>query len=229
MNFNANTSLLVGVMLFTLSACTTQQQVPSESVQACVDKLPNSQLIKKQAVTTGCIVSAAIWKATGIGNPTVLICLAGGGAGYLIGKSVAERKCGYRIAGKQLASEIAHIQRINRNFPVLFMGKSKQLATQQAMVASLLTRRNEGKAKLAFISAVKKKIIEAIKNERYLVSSLSQEASFKASILATSMQLNNTDKTKSLQKEIALLHKNIRLLREENKKLYLLENKLSGL
>ncbi len=222
-------SLLMGATLFAFSACTTQQQVSSESVQACVAKLPNSQLIKKQAITTGCIVSAVIWKTTGIGSPTVLVCLAGGGAGYLLGKSIAERKCSYRLEGDQINKEISHIESINRNFPVLYTDKAKQLVKQQATVSSLLAKHKEGKAKLAAINAVKKEISSAAETERYLVGMLNKDLVFKTASLARSRLLNKTNNTKKLQKEIALLQKNIRILREENKKLYRLESQLSGL
>lgn len=214
--------------LFILSAC-SQQTAPTEGVQACLDKLPNSKLIKKQAVTTGCLLTAGFWKAIGQDNPASLVCMAGGGSGFLLGKSVAERKCSYRIIGDQIDGEIAHAQKVNLGFSMLLIEKAQNLATQEATVASLLAQHKAGQANLVYTKTVKQDIAEAAKSERQLVNTLMKEAAFKRKTLNESRRLNKKDKTDSLQKEVILLTKNIKTLRKANIKLYRLENQLAGL
>jgi hypothetical protein len=211
-----------------LSACSSQEKA-SERVQVCLDKLSNSQLVKKQAITTSCIVTAGLWKAIGQDNPASLICLAGGGAGFLIGSSIAERKCHYRIAEEQLDGEISHAKKVNFGFNMLFLQKSEQIMLQTMTVESLKAQHKEGQASLVYLKSVKEDTAKITKKERQLVNTLKKEVAFKNATLNKSKQLNKKEKIKSLRKEIILLNKNINLLRKENQKLYRLENQLAGL
>jgi hypothetical protein len=220
---------LASGLLFFLTSCSQQPVAKSDEVQACIDKLPNSKLLKKQAVTTGCLVSMAFWKAIGQDNPVALVCVAGGGAGFLLGQSIAERKCSYRVLEEQLDGEIAHTEKVNMGFPILFAQKTTKLAEQETMVNTLLAQKKAGTASINNTNKVLKTIHEAAQRERELVQTLAKETNFKHKTLNESQRLKQAEKIQKLRKEIALLHKNIKKLREENLKLYRLENKLSGL
>lgn len=215
-------------ILIVLSACSSQEKT-SESVQVCLDKLPNSQLVKKQGVTTSCMVTAALWKAIGQDNPASLVCLAGGGAGFLIGSSIAERKCHYRIAEEQLDGEISHAKKVNFGFNMLFLQKSEQIMMQKMTIESLKAQHKEGQASLVYLNGVKKDTAKITQQERRLVNRLKKEIAFKNKTLNSSKRLNKKEKIEHLRKEIILLNKNINLLRKENQKLYRLENQLAGL
>ena len=226
--YNKPNFLLAIIATLVITACSSQE-APSKSVQACLDELPNSQLIKQQAVTTGCVVTAALWKAIGQDNPASLVCLAGGGAGFLIGKSIAERKCHYRIAEEQIEGEIAHAKKVNLGFTMLFLQTSESLLTKKAIVSSLVSQHKARNINLVYLNSKKKEIATAVQNERKLISILQKEVAFKNKTLAISRRLNKKDKTTTLKKEIILLNKNIKLLRKENLKLLRLENQLAGL
>ncbi len=183
--YNKPNFLLAIIATLVITACSSQE-APSKSVQACLDELPNSQLIKQQAVTTGCVVTAALWKAIGQDNPASLVCLAGGGAGFLIGKSIAERKCHYRIAEEQIEGEIAHAKKVNLGFTMLFLQTSESLLTKKAIVSSLVSQHKARNINLVYLNSKKKEIATAVQNERKLISILQKEVAFKNKTLAIS-------------------------------------------
>jgi hypothetical protein len=226
--YNKPDFLLAIIVTLLITACSSQK-VPSKSVQACLDELPNSQLIKQQAVTTSCLVTAGLWKSIGQDNPASLICLAGGGAGFLLGKSIAERKCHYHIAEEQIKGEITHAQKVNLGFSFLFLQKSESLLKQKLVVSSLVAQHKERNINLVYLNSAKKEMAAVTRSERKLVNILLKEMAFKQNTLKISRRLNKKDQATALKKEIMLLNKNIKLFRKENLKLFRLENKLSGL
>lgn len=182
------------------------------SIKQCTSNLPASKKIKLQAVSAGCVASLALSKALGQSNPAALICMAGGAAGYMLGKSVAERKCGYISAEKQIQSELAHSRKVNANFANLLMEQQKNIRALDSKAADLLSEQQQGLNKRQELLQLQKQLKRTIAKESYLLQQFTEETQFKMQTINI-IPKNNVAIQNSLLTEIHSLQKSILKMR----------------
>ncbi|WMP16592.1 hypothetical protein [Thiothrix lacustris] len=201
----------------TKSTITPEQE---KDIQACKTNLPSSKKIKKEAVTYGCLASLAFWKAIGQENPAALMCVAGGGAGFVLGDSVAERKCSYLNIANQLDGEIAHTSKTNGTFALFFIEQDLNLKLQQAQAEALLTAKEKASADKVALQKMQESLTEQLEKEQYLLTQMQEERQFKQETVNKAKQAKlEKEKIDMLTNEIKSLIDNIKKLRENNKSL----------
>lgn len=206
-------------MLF-ITACTSNTQKPEESasrqqeIQSCKDNLPASKRIKRESITFGCLATLAFWKSIGQENPAALICAAGGGAGFLLGESVAERKCEYLDLASQLDGEIAHAGKLNSTFGLFFLEQESNLKLQQAKAEALTSQTQQKTTNKTAQESLHKDLASQLEKEKYVLAQLQEERQFKQETIneAKAAHLEQA-KTDQLLTEIKVLLKNIKKLR----------------
>lgn len=220
-------------MLF-ITACTSNTHKPEESashkqaIQACKDNLPASKKIKRDSITFGCLATLAFWKSIGQENPAALICAAGGGAGFLLGESVAERKCEYLDLASQLDGEIAHTSKLNSTFGLFFLEQESNLKLQQAKAEALNSKTQQTATSKAALESLQKDLASQLEKEKYVLAQLQEERQFKQETIneAKTAHLEQA-KTDQLLTEIKALLKNIKKLRENTQVLADINDNLS--
>ena len=133
-------SILVIVSAALMSACSTTSHLTEAQVaqiKMCKSQLPVSKRLQLESVSTGCIVSYPIKRMINDKDPSPLLCLAGGASGFLLGESIAERKCAYLSKEQQLDGEIAHVEKLNQGMTTIFAQQSKDLKAFEGSAASL--------------------------------------------------------------------------------------------
>lgn len=220
---------LAATLCFTLSACTTQP-VTTPKIEACKAQVPLNKRTAIKAIPTSCLVKAAIYQSIGKEDPSILMCAAGGAAGFMLGDSIDTRRCGYRVFEEQLNGEIAHAKKMNRNFSLLLIQKTQQLHSQKAQITTLQKQKDSNQLSLQQKKHVAKSLGKTLQDEQAFSNTLQQELSFKSKTLQQSKKAQKDDyleREKDLLQEITLLRQNIEKLRLENEKLSKLQAQLS--
>lgn len=217
-------------LVFVLSACSTQT-VTTPEVAACKANIPLKKRITVKAVPTSCIVTAALYKSVGYEDPSILLCLAGGATSFLLGDSIETRRCSYRVFEDQLNGEIAHAQKMNKGFDVLFAQKAKEYKGYETQVKTVAQLQKVNEQETQQKKQVTKNLDAVIRKETEFTRTISEEVAFKTQTLKQSQQQKKTDyseREKTLLKEIQLLHQQIKRLRAENEKLSKLQVQLAS-
>lgn len=188
-----------------------------EKIAQCKLQIPDQDRVKKEAVSSGCILGLAAWKAIGQNNPASLICMAGGGAGFLLGDSIAERKCHYITLEEQLDGEIAHASSMNSKFSIYLLQSKKDLALSQLQVDALVAQQKTGKANAVQQTTLKQTLSKQLEKERLTMKQVQAEYRFKQETQKQARQ--SQDKANKLLAEIRMLQTNIHQLRETEAKL----------
>lgn len=220
---------LAAALCLGMGACTTQPATSPE-IEACKAKIPVTKRTAIKAIPTSCLVKAALYKSIGKDDPSILMCAAGGAAGFMLGDSVDTRRCSYRIFEDQLNGEIAHTKKMNGNFATLLSQKQQQLSSQQAQIATLQQQKEHKQQSLQQKQATAKNLDRVVQEEKQFAQTLQQELAFKSQTLQQSKQAQKEDyleREQALTKEITLLRQNIKKLRLENEKLSKLQAQLS--
>ena len=183
------------------------------SIQQCINNLPASKKIKLQAVSTSCITTFAISKAIGQNNPAALICMAGGTAGFMLGKSVAERKCSYISAEKQIQSELTHAKKINSNFSNLFIEQEKNIRGLDARAVYLLNQQHQGHNKQQELLQLQQQLKKSIAKENTLLQQLTEDVQIKSQTINIASKKSTRDNQENLLTEVKSLQKSILRMR----------------
>jgi hypothetical protein len=210
-------------------SCTSQQVADDklsvqqkQKIEQCKSNTSSSKKIKREAVTTGCLASLVFWKAIGQDNPAALICAAGGAAGFLIGSSVAERKCEYAVKENQVDGEIRHAASMNQKFALFFIEQEANLLKQKKIVESLIAKVRKNGAERSSIKAVQSSLKTDLIKEKALLADLMKESSMKQETLILAKNnstSNNKDVVKKLLDEIKALRRNISKMKRNSSEL----------
>jgi len=204
-----------------LTACATTATIDENrayAIQMCKQNLPVAQKIKLQSVSIGCMASLALSKAIGSNNPASLICMAGGASGFLLGESIAERKCGYITQADQLNGEIAHTKQMNAGFAVVMAQQTTDLAAFELMVAGLRSQQTAAASQTTQKAQLEASLNTQIDNDRLVFKQVQEEFKFKQQTLAASKPLKQKTKEDELLTEIRALEKNLKQLQASNAK-----------
>ena len=223
--------LVVCIMACCASACSSisskHTKAQAEQINQCKAELPVSKKVKMQSVTSGCLMSVAVSKMTGSNNPAPMLCLAGGTSGFLLGESIAERKCGYITLEEQLDGEISHAAKMNAGFSVVFMQQEMALKKHELSAAGLSTQKASDEQGQVALSAFEQKLVEQLKQDQALLANTQNEFRFKRETLEKSRKLKQQEKEDKLLAEIRALQKSIKVLQENRLKLARLKNSLT--
>ena len=214
-----------------MSACSAPSKLTreqAEQVEMCKSQLPLSKKIKLQSVTSGCMLSMAFNKMIGSNNPAPMICMAGGGAGLLFGESIAERKCGYMTLENQLDGEIAHAEKMNAGFSIVFAQQALDLKQYEMMASGLAAQKASDEKSLAEKEAFRKQLDEQLAKEWDILKASREEVQFKTETLQKSKALARKEKEEKLQEEIKALRSSIKTLQENTAKLARVKNSLAA-
>lgn len=232
-----NKLLALGLLSVSMiSACSTTSSTTKltseqqQQVQMCKQSVPASKKVKKEAVTWGCLATLAMWKSIGQENPAAMICAAGGGAGFLIGDSIAERKCEYLTLESQLDGEIAHAAKMNRSFGFYLIEQGLSLKLTKAQAEGVLKQYEDGKQDQKALAAAQETLKKQIGKEQELLATIQQERQYKYSTLVKARQdkLEEGNQEK-LQIEIVALLDNIKNMQENTQVLTKLSHELASL
>ncbi|MFZ1386077.1 MAG: hypothetical protein WBP46_01865 [Thiolinea sp.] len=204
-----------------LTACSTTAPLDEQSanaIQMCKRNLPVSDKLKLQSVSVGCMASMALSKAIGSNNPVPLICMAGGASGFLLGESIAERKCSYITQADQLNGEIAHAKKMNAGFVVVLAQQTTELSAFELMLTELRNQQLAAAAQVEQKAALEASLTEQVAKDQMILKQVQDEFRFKQKTLADTKRLNQQAKANELLTEIQALQKNLKQLQETNAK-----------
>ncbi|HPE60824.1 MAG: hypothetical protein KDI15_08490 [Thiothrix sp.] len=221
-------SVLPGILLLTSCSSTppaTGDQ--AEKIAMCKQQLPAARRIHTESVSMGCAASLAFNKMIGSNNPTPLLCFAGGTSGYLLGESIAERKCSYLTLEQQLDGEIAHAQKMNSGFQIVFAQQAKDLARYQAQAAALADSKAEDAARRTQLEQLNHGLQNQLDQDSRLLQQTRDEFRFKQETLETTRSLQQQDKSDKLLTEIRALQTGIKSLQANNQKLLQVKDNLT--
>lgn len=214
-------SIVCSMMLIT--ACSNSPQKPKESasrqqeIQACKNNLPASKKIKQDSIVLGCAGPSIIGRLM---DHKTYACVVGSGAGFLLGESVAERKCEYLNLAAQLDGEIAHTNQLNSNFNSVLQEQESKLKRQQAEAKALTANTQTAASNQSALASLQKDLNSQLAKERNTLAQLQEEQQFKQETVnqAQAAHLEQA-KTDRLTAEINTLRKNIEKLRVNNQAL----------
>ena len=214
-----------------LAGCSTTGVLPpeqkrsaieQEQIAQCKKNVPDQDRVQKEAVTTGCITTMVAWRAIGQNNPAALICMVGGGTGFLLGESIAERKCAYLTEEERLNGEIAHASSMNSKFAIYSLQSKKDLALYEKQIKTLAAQRQAEAANSAEQEKLKQSLAKQLAKERQTIKQVQDEQRFKQATLQEARQKAkqaSVEKADKLEAEIRILQKNIRQMQEAASKL----------
>lgn len=220
-------SLAWSLSLFGCSTTTALDEKRAHTIQMCKQNLPASDKIKLQAVSTGCIASFAVSKAIGSNNPAPLICMAGGASGFLLGESIAERKCAYVTQADQLKGEIAHAKQMNTGFAMILAQQATELAAFELMLTGLKQQQAAQTRKSQQQQALEASLNEQIAKDQLIYQQVQEEFRFKQKTLAASKRLKPSSQEADLRAEIQALQKNLKQLQASHAKFTRLRQSLN--
>lgn len=219
--------LVWSLSLFGCATTTQFDEKRTHAIQMCKQNLPANDKIKLQAVSSGCIASFALSKAIGSNNPAPLICMAGGTSGWLLGESIAERKCAYVTQSDQLKGEIAHAKQMNTSFAIVLAQQATELAAFELMLAGLQQQQVAQTSQLQQKQALETSLSDQITKDQQLYKQIQDEFRFKQKTLADSKVLKQTSEEGKLLIEIQALQKNLKQLQASNTKFNRLRQRLN--
>jgi hypothetical protein len=208
-------SLIVGCSALPEKVALTAEQ--AKSIEVCQVALPASKKIKKEAVTMGCLATLGFWKAIGQENPGALMCVAGGASGFLLGKSIAERKCAYLTLADQVDGEISHTAKMNGMFPLFFQEQNMQVALIKAQAKGVLAQYQQGQADKKSLEKMHESLAKQLQKEKQFLVQVQENSQFKqeTSLKAKPKSIGiSEEKQAALSAEIRALIQHIRKLRE---------------
>ncbi|MCB1622538.1 MAG: hypothetical protein KDI44_17580 [Thiothrix sp.] len=220
--------VLPGILLLTscsTAPLTTGEQ--AEKIAMCRQQLPAAQRIRTESVSMGCVASLAFNKMIGSNNPTPLLCFAGGTSGFLLGESIAERKCTYLTLEQQLDGEITHAQKMNGGFQTVFAQQAKELAQYQAQAAALADSKAEDAARRTQLEQLSRGLQNQLEQDDQLLQQTRAEFRFKQETLEATRSLQQQDKHDRLLTEIRALQASIKNLQANNQKLLQVKDTLT--
>lgn len=213
----------IGILIAGCSTAPSKsQQTPQQiaDIDQCKSSLPSNKRIKKESITYGCLATLGFWKAIGQENPAAMICAAGGGAGFLLGDSIAERKCEYLDIASQLDGEIAHTSQVNTKFGFFFMEQDMQLKVHKSQAGALLQQNKQAAETQLAQQNLHQQLSGELEQENRLLAQLYTEHGFKQQTLNKAIAAKQDQhKIDQLKTEIDTLRKNIKKLRENNQEL----------
>lgn len=220
----------VGILITGCSGNPTKPQPTPQQIAAiaqCKSSLPSNKRIKKESITYGCLATLGFWKAIGQDNPAAMICAAGGGTGFLLGESVAERKCEYLDLASQLDGEIANTSQVNTKFGFFFMEQDMKLKANKSQADALLKQNQQETATRLARQNLHQQLSGELEKENRLLTQLYAEHGFKQQTLNEAKAAQqDQQKTDQLKAEIDSLRKNIKKLRDNNHELEIINASL---
>lgn len=230
MRLNKIGTISVVCSMMFVAACSSSPQKPEESasrqqeIQACKDRLPASKKIRQDSIILGCAGPSIIGRLM---DRKTYACVVGSGAGFLLGESIAERKCEYLNLTAQLDGEIAHTNQLNSNFGSVLADQESQLKRQQAEAKALTTNTQTASSNQAALTNLQKNLTNQLAKEKNTLAQLQEEQQFKQETVnqAQAAHLEQA-KTDRLTAEINILRKNIEKLRVNNQALLHINNNL---
>lgn len=215
-------SLIILVGLALGSCATAPRYLTDEQaakVQACKSTLPSSKRLKIEAVSTGCMASFAFNRMINSKDPSPLLCIAGGTTGFLLGESIAQRKCSYLTLQQQVDGEIAHAAKINAGMVQVFAQQAKDLALFGGLATSLSAQKASDEKQQQALSSFADSLNQQIRKEQVLLTTLRDEISFKRETLGKGQSLKQQEKEDKLLEEINSLQESIARLQKNYSKL----------
>jgi len=192
-------------------------QAQKQKIEQCKENTPSSKKIKKEAVAFSCIASLAISRLVGRHDHKALICVAGGAAGYLIGSSVAERKCEYSVKDNQLEGELSHAHDMKKKFATYMAVLESKHKQQSGQVKALSALGAQGKADQSSIIYVQNKVLKNLNKQRAMLKLLNEERMTKNNTIDMAQsRYTDIETIRKLQTEVKSLLDNIKKMHQNS-------------
>ena len=226
---------------FVLAGCTADVSLQGltyeqkQQARQCRKHNPQSLKLQRHGSVAGCLSSLALTQLTGFKSSAALICSGGGLAGYLIGRSVAERRCEYITLERQLDGEIQHLLEMNQRFELLLLEQKANLKLLNDKVNLLKQKQQLAQRKpqsdkdrtliqtkeedLSEQNSLLEHTVNRLDEERYMLDQLEIEQTFTQETLTQATQQGYSITESDRKNRLNILRRNIALLKRNTKKL----------
>ena len=184
---------------------------------------------KVEGTAIGTLLGAAIGGAIGGRDGAAIGAAIGAGAGYLVANEVAKRKAKYANEEDFLDGEIQYVAEYNENARKYNERLAGEIRDLEKSIASLERKIRSGKSQQSALQAKRDEVQEHLKKSRALLADLEKEYKVNQEILDQERASGKADDARlvKLEKEIALLQKNIDDLTKSTQQLAALDTRLS--